>query len=173
MNKLKKVACTLVGISMLASLAGCSHTHVFNASPEVGALNQHKLKGRSLALDMTNVPQEFNGRASGHNFKVTGIRTHANSMVRKFFANERIIDEPAKADYVLKLKLALTLKSALMGTTCVAQSQWEILQNGKVVSTGSGEKSTSIPTVYAAGGNCEVSSIQAISAGLDAAMAKL
>jgi len=172
MNKLRNTG-VFAGVVLLTLLAGCSHTHTFKANPEVGALNQHKLKGKTLVLDMTNVPEEFNGRASGHAFKVTGIRTHANSMVRKLFANEHIVDDPAKAEYVLKLKLALTLKSALMGTTCVAQSQWDILQNGKVVSTGSGEKSTSIPTVHAAGGNCEVSSIQAIATGLDAAMAKL
>jgi hypothetical protein len=172
MNKLK-IPGVLVGAALLASLAGCSHTHAFNANPEVGALTQHKLKGKTLALDMANVPEEFSDRASGHKFKITGIRTHTNSMVRKLFANERIVDDPAKAEYVLKLKLMLTLKSALMGTKCVAQSQWDILRKGKLVSTGTGEESTSIPTVYAAGGNCEVSSIKAISTGLDAAMAKL
>jgi hypothetical protein len=172
MNKLK-VPVVFVGAALLASLAGCSHTHAFNANPEVGALTQHKLKGKTLALDMTNVPEEFSDRASGHKFKITGIRTHTNSMVRKLFANERIVDDPAKAEYVLKLKLMLTLKSALMGTKCVAQSQWDILRKGKLVSTGTGEESTSIPTVYAAGGNCEVSSIKAIGTGLDAAMAKL
>ncbi len=172
MNKMK-TAGVFAGIVLLASLAGCSHTHAFNANPEVGALSQHKLRGKTLALDMTNVPEEFSDRASGHKFKITGIRTHTNSMVRKLFANERIVDDPAKAEYVFKLKLALSLKTALMGTKCVTQSQWDILRKGRVVSTGTGEESASIPTVYAAGGNCEVSSIKAVAAGLDAAMAKL
>jgi hypothetical protein len=172
MNKMK-IAGAFAGAALLVSLAGCSHTHAFNANPEIGALTQHKLRGKTPALDLSNVPEEFSGRASGHKFKITGIRTHAHSMARKLFANERIVDDPGKAEYVLKLTHKLTLKSALMGTKCVAQSQWDIVRKGKVVSAGSGEETTSIPTVHAAGGNCELSSIKAISAGLDAAMAKL
>jgi hypothetical protein len=158
-------------LGMLA--AGCSHTNNFNPNPEVGTLERHKLSGKVLAFDMTGVPEEINERAAGHKFRITGIRAQNGNMVKRFFAKEKIVDDPAKADYVLKLKLGLSIKTAAFGTKCVAQSQWDILNNGGVVSTGTAEASASFPTVHTAGANCEIASMKAVSQGLDTALNKL
>ncbi|SRR6266508_7018150 len=167
---------TILGIcSALALLGaiGCSHTHRFNPNPKVGTLEQHKLSGHTLAVDLSGVPETYNDRASGHKYQMTGIRANVHSVVRKLFAKERWVEDPAKADYLLKLKLDLRMGATLMGTRCETKAQVEIVRRDKVVSTGTGSDAASIPTTGVGGANCEIASLKAISQALDDALGRM
>lgn len=166
-------AARIFGILFLLFLAGCSHTHQFDQNPNIGTMERTKLSGKTLAADLSGVPEEYHDRANGHKFNITGIRSNADIVVHKWFAKEQWVNDPAKAEYLLKLKVELQLGSAFMGTHCTANAQWDIVRQNKIVSTGKGSDDASIPTVQAGGSNCEIAYLKAISTAMDDALGKM
>ncbi len=169
-NARRNLRRAVLGLAILG-LAACSHTHQFAPDPNVSEIPQHKLKGRSLALDLSAVPETYSTSANGHNFQITGIRAQSDRIVRKMFASERWVQNPAQADYVLKLTLNMNLGAAMGGTRCDANARWDILQKGRVAASGTASDRASFPVIANGGRNCEIASINAVSRALDAAMA--
>lgn len=173
MNATTKTILGMCSALVLLAAIGCSHTHRFNPNPKIGTLQEHKLSGHTLAVDLSGVPETYKDRASGHKYQMTGIRANVHSVVRKLFAKERWVEDPARADYLLKLKLDLRIGAALMGTRCETKAQAEIVRRDQVVSTGTGSDAVSIPTTGAGGANCEIASLKAMSRALDDALGRM
>ena len=175
---MKMLKCRIVvvvcGLLPFVAMAGLfSHKHQFNPDPKIGTMEQHKLKGKTLALDFSGVPESYKAKAAGHSFEITGIRRHTEVVARKVFANEKTVDDASKADYQLKLALQLKLEGAAFGTRCTADATWEIYKGGKLVSTGKGNDTASFPTTSNGGRNCEIVTLKAMPAALDDALTKL
>lgn len=153
---------------------GCSHTYQFNPSPKIDALKDTKISGKKLALDLANTPESFSDRASGHKFKIVGIRVHADHMARSFFQNETFVENQAEADIILKLNLKFDISTALLGGKCTCKAVWNFREtNGSALSTGTSSKGASFPVIANVGRNCEISAIQAIAEALDGALENL
>lgn len=165
------VACGLLPFVAVAGMF--SHKHQFNPDPKIEAMEQHKLTGKLLALYLSGVPESYKARVWGHSHEITGIRRQVEAVTRKMLANEAITDAADKAEYLLKLTPQLKLEGAAFGTRCTADATWEICKSGKLVSTGKGNDTASIPTTSAGGGNCEIVSLKAMPAALDDALGKL
>ncbi len=162
----------LVLLSLLLGIAACSHTHEFNPRPPVSALSSSPLHGRVLYLDVSRIPESYETSVEGSSFTILGVRTHGRSVVQRLFANERFTADPSQSDVTLRGELRLELGSTFGGTTCKAHARWTIVDDeGEAV--GDGDGSSSIGVMANGGNNCEIASLLAHSAALDAAMAKL
>lgn len=168
-----EVASKLAGLAVVALAAiGCSHTHRFNQDPPITAMQAHPLAGQVLAIDVSGVPESYRGSAQGHSFNVLGIRSHSMEVVRRAFANETLVADPAQAHAVIRLALQLELSGAFGGTSCNATATCEITRSGRTV-VEEVTRTSSIPVMANGGRNCEIATLQAMSEALDLAMSKL
>jgi hypothetical protein len=169
---MKRHVISMFGIALL--ITGCSHTHQFNPSPDIGTLEQSPLTGKRLFLDLTQTPEVHEDKASGHRFRIIGIREHTEHVTWSLFRNETFVENPAEADVVLSPSLRFEISTALLGAKCVCTASWDIKDaTGKVIATGSASQETSFPAIANGGRNCEISALQAVSAALDNAFANL
>jgi hypothetical protein len=159
----------LVGIL----LVGCAHTYQFDPSPSIDPLRSHPLEGNSIAHDVSLVPKSYSGSASGHSFELTGIRAQAQEIVRRAFAEERLVEDPADADVVLRQELQLDMQGGFTGTRCVATVRWEIVEDGAVVAEGAATRQANAAVMQAGGTDCEIASLDAFDDALADAFSKM
>ena len=154
------------------AITACSHTHEFDPQPPVSSLPSSPLQGRIIYLDVSRIPETYETSVDGSSFSILGVRTHGRAVVKRLFANERFTSDPSQSDVTLRGELKLDLGPTFGGTTCKAHARWTIVDDeGEAV--GEGDGSSSIGTMANGGNNCEIASLLAHSAALDAAMDKL
>lgn len=167
----------LLLVVMALALTSCGlleHQHQFDPDPTIGTLTEHRLKGKVIAFDLSETPEALHESANGHTFTITGIRHHADQVVRKLFGNEQIVEKAEEADVVLALDLDLELSAALMGTEATCVATWTIRDNeGAVLARSSKEEESAYPVMANGGNNCELAALLAMSGALDGAMAQL
>ena len=151
----------------------CSHTYAFNANPQVSAIRNQKLSGRTLSIDLSGVPESFSASAQGHSFTVVGIREHTSSVVRSLFADDQWVDDPSNADFTFRPRLELAIDGMVGGARCSATSRWDLVRRDKVASSGEASFTSSFPVIANVGRNCEIASLKSNAQALDKALAGL
>jgi hypothetical protein len=157
---------------LLLAAVGCSHTYRFQHVAATKPVQVPKLTGKSLALDLTGVPPTYEADASGHHFTIVDLRAQTEDMARRLFANERVVNDAATADVVLKLVLTLQMGSTFTGASCTAAARWELAAKDRKVSADA-TSSSAIGAIANGGRNCEIATVNAVAAALDASVEKL
>lgn len=142
------------------------------ATATPGAPGRQKVAGRTVAVDISGIPERHEETLGGKKHVVFMIRQQAQETIRRGIAQQVLVGDLAKAELTLTGSLKLSLKQEAGATQCLAQASWSATFVGR---TTQGVGAAIGPLVQAgpAGFTCEVALDRALTDALNAAIDQL
>jgi hypothetical protein len=140
--------------------------------PPAASPGRAKLNGRTVAVDISGIPERHEEALAGRKHVVFMIRQQAQESIRRGLAQQILVGDLSKAELVLAATLKLSLKLENGAAMCVAQASWNATFAGR---TAQGVGAAVGPLVQAgpAGFTCETAMDRALTDALNAAFDRL
>ncbi|MGC4119979.1 MAG: hypothetical protein QM765_36450 [Myxococcales bacterium] len=142
------------------------------AAPTTPGSGRAKVAGKTVAVDVSGIPERHEELLAGRNHVVFMIRQQAQETIRRGLAQQVLVGELAKAELVLAPTLKLSLKLEGNAAMCVAQASWNATFAGRTVQ-GVGAAIAPLVQAGPAGFTCEASADRALTEALNGALDRL